>query len=104
MESQSSGNGYKIAAIAIIWSLATGMLAICIPLVSITKSGMVLPLAVIFGVNWSTKIIWHSSIQNAELISNNQPLNERVVNLEAICSDEVENQKKLRQIDCGDND
>lgn len=104
MQPQSSGNGYKIAAIAIIWSLATGMLAICIPLVSITKSGIILPLAVIFGVNWSTKIIWRSSIQNAELISNIQPLNERVVNLEAICSDEVENQKKLKQIDCGDSD
>lgn len=101
---QSSGNGYKIAAIAIIWSLATGMLAICIPLVSITQSGMILPLAVILGVNWSTRIIWQSSIQNAELMSNVQPLNERVVNLEAICSDEVEKQKKLRQIDCGDND
>lgn len=101
---QSSGNGYKIAAIAIIWSLATGMLAICIPLVSITQSGMILPLAVILGVNWSTRIIWQSSIQNAELMSNIQPLNERVVNLEAICSDEVEKQKKLRQIDCGDND
>lgn len=101
---QSSGNGYKIAAIAIIWSLATGMLAICIPLVSITQSGMILPLAVIFGVNWSTRIIWCSSIQNAELMSNVQPLNERVVNLEAICSDEVEKQKKLRQIDCGDSD
>jgi hypothetical protein len=101
---QSSGNGYKIAAIAIIWSLATGMLAICIPLVSITQSGMILPLAVILGVNWSTRIIWRSSIQNAELMSNVQPLNERVVNLEAICSDEVEKQQKLRQIDCGDND
>jgi hypothetical protein len=37
-------------------------------------------------------------------MSNIQPLNEGVVNLEAICSDEVENQKKLKQIDCGDND
>jgi hypothetical protein len=49
MRHQSSGNGYKIAAIAIIWSFATGMLAICIQLVSITKSGMILPLAVILG-------------------------------------------------------
>jgi len=104
MRHQSSGNGYKIAAIAIIWSFATGMLAICIQLVSITKSGMILPLAVILGANWSTGIIWRSSIQNAELMSNIQPLNEGVVNLEAICSDEVENQKKLKQIDCGDND
>lgn len=98
---QSNGNGYKIAAIAIIWSFATGMLAICIPLVSITNSGMILPLAVIFGVNWSTKIIWHSSIQNAELINNTHALNERVVNLEV---NEFDSQNKLKQIDCGDND
>ncbi len=104
MQHQSGSNGYKIAAIAIIWSFATGMLAICIPLVSITKSGMILPLAVIFGVNWSTGIIWRSSIQNAELVSNIQPLNGRVVNLDAICNDKSESQKKLQQIDCGDDD
>lgn len=101
MGQQFSGNGYKIAAIAIIWSFATGMLAICIPLVSITNSGMILPLAVIFGVNWSTKIIWYSSIQNAELMNNTHALNERVVNLEV---NEFDSQNKLKQIDCGDND
>lgn len=99
MESQSSGNGYKIAAIAIIWSFATGMLAICIPLVSITKGGMILPLAVIFGVNWSTGIIWRSSIQNADLMNNIQPLNERVVSFEA---NEFDTQKKLKQIESKD--
>ena len=96
MEPQSSGNGYKIAAIAIIWSFATGMLAICIPLVSITKSGMILPLAVIFGANWSTGIIWRSFNYSSELMNNIQPLNERVVNLEAICSNEFDEQKRLR--------
>ncbi|MGB5963748.1 MAG: hypothetical protein WBG73_24135 [Coleofasciculaceae cyanobacterium] len=101
MGQQFSGNGYKIAAIAIIWSFATGMLAICIPLVSITNSGMILPLAVIFGANWSTKIIWDSSIQNAELMNNTHALNERVVNLEV---NEFDSHNKLKKIDCGDND
>lgn len=105
MQSQSSGNGYKIAAIAIIWSLATGMLAICIPLVSITKSGMLLPLAIIFGVNWSTGIIWRSSIQNAELINNTHPLPERVVNLEKIDSThQFDIQHKLRQLESRNED
>ncbi|MGC1393436.1 MAG: hypothetical protein WA828_04065 [Coleofasciculaceae cyanobacterium] len=101
MGQQFSGNGYKIAAIAIIWSFATGMLAICIPLVSITNSGMILPLAVIFGANWSTKIIWDSSIQKAELMNNTHALNERIVNLEV---NEFDSHNNLKQIDCGDND
>ncbi len=105
MNYQSGSNGYKIAAIAIIWSLATGMLAICIPLVSITKSGIILPLAVIFGVNWSTRIIWCSSIQNAELINNTHPLNERVVSLEKIdSSNQFDIQKKLKQLESRNED
>jgi hypothetical protein len=42
--------GGKIGATAIIWGLATGMLAICIPLVSMTKSGVILPMEEVFGL------------------------------------------------------
>jgi hypothetical protein len=102
---QSNGNGYKIAAIAIIWSFATGMLAICIPLVSITNSGMILPLAVIFGANWSTGIIWRSFIQNAELINNTHALNEGAVNLEKIDGrKQFDAQKKIKQLESRNED
>ena len=55
------GQGVKIGSTAIIWSLATGMMAICIPLVKITDTGIILPLAVVVGVSLSTIAIWLSS-------------------------------------------
>lgn len=56
-----AGQGVKIGSTAIIWSLATGMMAISIPLVKITDSGITLPLAVILGATFSTIAIWLSS-------------------------------------------
>ena len=50
--------GFKIGTTAIIWGFSTGMLAICIPLVSMTKSGVILPLAVILGATVSTVVVW----------------------------------------------
>ena len=55
------GQGVKIGSTAIIWSLATGMMAISIPLVKITNTGIILPLAVVVGVSLSTIAIWLSS-------------------------------------------
>lgn len=55
------GQGAKIGSTAIIWSLATGMMAISIPIVKMTSSGIVLPLAVIIGVSLSTIAIWLST-------------------------------------------
>ncbi|MCG5062189.1 MAG: hypothetical protein KA714_30545 [Limnoraphis sp. WC205] len=55
--------GFKIGSTAIIWGFSTGMLAICIPLVSMTESGVILPLAVVFGATISTVVVWLSSFQ-----------------------------------------
>lgn len=55
------GQGVKIGSTAIIWSLATGMMAISIPIVKITETGIILPLAVVIGVSLSTIAIWLSS-------------------------------------------
>jgi hypothetical protein len=57
---QPFGYGAKIAAIAIIWAFGTGMLAICIPLVSKIENAIILPLAVIFGVSGCTVVIWRT--------------------------------------------
>jgi hypothetical protein len=51
-------NGMKIGVTAIIWAFGTGMLAICIPLIKLTNSGIILPLSVIIGVSLSTIAIW----------------------------------------------
>ena len=55
------GQGVKIGSTAIIWSLATGMMAISIPIVKMTNTGIILPLAVVIGVSLSTVAIWLSS-------------------------------------------
>lgn len=55
------GQGVKIGSTAIIWSLATGMMAISIPIVKMTETGIILPLAVVVGVSLSTIAIWLSN-------------------------------------------
>ena len=60
MNKNTANNGSKVGATAIIWSLATGIMAICIPLVRMSQSGVILPLAVIIGVSISTVAIWLS--------------------------------------------
>ncbi len=69
MEIQQLGLGFKIGTTAIIWGFSTGMLAICIPLVSITKSGIILPLAVILGATGSTIAVWLSSTKQTPKIA-----------------------------------
>ena len=75
MESKPLGIGGKIGTTAIIWGFATGMLAICIPLVSITESGTILPLAVILGATASTVVVWLSSSQQPAKIAERNKTN-----------------------------
>ncbi|MBW4648145.1 MAG: hypothetical protein KME06_05515 [Kastovskya adunca ATA6-11-RM4] len=100
---QAENTGAKIAITAIIWSFATGMLAICIPLVSIMKGGVILPLAVVLGANMSTAVVWRSSQRwvenNSDLKNNVKQLSERIVTLETICSsEELAIQHRLKQL------
>ena len=60
--------GFKIGSTAIIWGFSTGMLAICIPLISMTESGIILPLAVIIGATISTAVVWLSSSQQSSKV------------------------------------
>lgn len=55
------GQGVKIGSTAIIWSLATGMMAISIPIIRMTETGIILPVVVVIGVSISTVAIWLSS-------------------------------------------
>ena len=66
MKRPSEGKGAKVATTIVIWVFATGMLGICIPLVSMTNSGVALPVAVIVGVSSSTIAIWWSGNQQIE--------------------------------------
>lgn len=75
MENQPLAKGSKIGTTAIIWGFATGMLAICIPLVSMTESGIILPLAVILGAAGSTVVVWLSASQPSGKINEKDKTN-----------------------------
>lgn len=101
------GTNPKIATTAVIWVFATGMLALCIPLVAISGSGAILPLAIILGASGGTVAVWSSSSQEYKKISelNNtvKQLKERVETLEAICSsNEFDIQKKFKELESRD--
>lgn len=63
LKRQSEGKGAKLATTIVIWVTAAGMLAICIPIVSMTHSGVILPVSVVTGVTLSTIAIWLSGNQ-----------------------------------------
>lgn len=107
MDHQPEGKSLKIAGTAIIWFFATGMLGICIPLVAMSRSGTILPLAVILAVIVTTAMIWGNSRQQygnyVELTNTVKELNKRVIDLEAICSsNEFDLQKKLKKLELSD--
>ena len=107
MARQPEGTGPKIATTAIIWGFATGMLSICIPIVGMTQSGVILPLAVVLGASVATVVVWRSSSKRSRTISDLtnsvQHLNERIVTLEAICSSgESDIENRLKQLELRD--
>jgi len=97
----------RVAATSKIWTFATGMLAICIPLSAVTKSGAILPLAVISGAAVGTVAVWRNSEQQSRspLLTNNiKTLEQRVTNLETIWSNqELDLQSKIKQLDSKDD-
>ena len=82
----------RLATTSKIWSFATGMLAICIPLSPVTKSGPILPIAVVLGATLGTASVWKPS--TSESTSNQQTsekikeLEGRIANLETIITSE----------------
>lgn len=78
----------KVRATATIWGCAIGMFGICIPLVAITKSGVVLPLMVLLGAGGGTAAVWLAAdkrqLESSQLAQTVQALEERVMNLETI--------------------
>lgn len=98
------GLAIRTAAISIIWGFATGMLAICIPLVSITNSGPILPITVVAGAIIGTFVVWYNpdnQIRNSPRLTNNEKqLEQRVANLEVICSNqELDLQNTINQLE-----
>lgn len=98
---QTQGAGFKLAATAIIWGFATGMLGICIPLVSMTDSGVILPLAVIIGASFTTAVVWLSfsrvSSNNVDLSDSIEALKEQEATLDTMDrSDNIDSHKNIK--------
>lgn len=92
----------RTAATSRIWLCATGMLAICIPLVAITHSGAIIPLAVIGGAAIGTVGVW-GGFSNRSINASTQSMQkmeQRIANLETICSSqELELHSKLKRLE-----
>ncbi|MEM7556437.1 MAG: hypothetical protein AAF378_20515 [Cyanobacteria bacterium P01_A01_bin.84] len=87
MRNNNNNYGAKIAVTSIIWAFATGMMALCIPIISISKGDITLPLALVIGTTITTVSIWqsgsHKEINSSE---NFQQIEQRVRDLETIAS------------------
>ncbi|UFP92729.1 hypothetical protein [Gloeobacter morelensis] len=98
----------RVKATSTIWGCATGMLAICIPLVSIAGDGpaLLLPLAVAVGAAVATAFVWKSQpiVGGAEIslpaVLRLRQLEERIANLETIAlSGEEALKARYRQLE-----
>lgn len=88
MNYKSTESDPRVRATATIWGCAIGMFGICIPLVGITKSGVILPLLVILGAGGGTAAVWFAPDKRQQeeirLAQTVKALEERVINLETI--------------------
>lgn len=96
----------RVAATSRIWVFATGMLAICIPLTSVTRSDAILPIIVISGATVSTVAVWRRSdnqLRTSLSTNNIKQLEQRIANLEIICSSqELDFRSKIEHLESKD--
>jgi uncharacterized protein YcgI (DUF1989 family) len=97
----------RVAATSRIWGISVGILAICIPLSAVTRSGAVLPIATIAGAAVGTVAVWRSDDKKHQ--TNSLPsqkvelLEQRIANLETIVSSEDFDLKmKMKQLESWD--
>ena len=92
----------KVRATATIWGCAIGMFGICIPLVAITKSGVLLPMLVLLGAGGSTAAVWIATdkrqLEVTQLAQTVKALEERVITLETIYTSLPEASKPVPQL------
>ena len=91
-KSSKNAKDIRLKATAKIWSLAIALFAICIPLSAATKSGPILPLAVVVGTTMGTASIWKSSSEEAtssrQTAEKIKQLEGRIADLETIITSE----------------
>lgn len=99
MKRAANMNDIKVDATAIVWGCAIAIVAICKPIIFTSSGGFILPLAVIFGASSSTAVIWGKNKQKSlESSDNLQQLEQRIRDLETICTrEELNFADKLEQ-------
>ncbi|MCX7592278.1 MAG: hypothetical protein N2235_00690 [Fischerella sp.] len=94
----------RVTATSKIWGITVGILAVCIPLSAVTKSGPLLPLAAIAGAAVGTVAVWRYDDQESRTNylqpQQLQKLEQRIENLETIVSSyDFDMQRKLKQLE-----
>ena len=94
----------RVTATSRIWGIAAGMLAICIPLSAVTRSGPILPIAVITGAAVGTRTVWQSSDKKSRYDSLSphrlEQLEQRIANLETIAAaGDLDLEQRIKQIE-----
>ena len=91
-KSSKNAQDIRLKATAQIWSLASALFAICIHLSAATRSGPILPLAVVVGTTLGTASIWKGSSEEATSLSLTaekiKQLEARIADLETIVTSE----------------
>ncbi len=99
----------RVTATTKIWGLTVGILAICVPLSAVTRSGAIIPLAAIAGASVGTVAVWRSDEKKYQnkLLSPSQVelLEHRIANLETIISGEdFDLRMKIKQLEENESD
>ncbi|MBD2164097.1 hypothetical protein H6G04_06720 [Calothrix membranacea FACHB-236] len=107
-DSLEQSSDIRVAATSKIWGLTVGILAICIPLSAVTRSGAILPLAAIGGAAAGTVAIWrsdHKKSKNGYLQQQQIELLEaRIATLETIVShNDFDLHMKIQSLEANNN-
>lgn len=99
----------RVSATTKIWGLTVVILAICVPLSAVTRSGAIIPLAAISGAAIGTVAVWRSDekkYQNQALSPQQvQLLEDRIADLETIVSgDDFDLRMKIKRLHAKESD
>ncbi|OUL20283.1 hypothetical protein BV372_32835 [Nostoc sp. T09] len=105
--SLESSHDIRVAATSKIWGTTVGILALCIPLSAVTRSGAILPLAAIGGAAAGTVAVWRyddkKSKNNYLQQQQIELLETRIANLETIISsNDFDLHMKIQKLETSD--
>ncbi|BAY25804.1 hypothetical protein NIES2100_56120 [Calothrix sp. NIES-2100] len=105
--SHESSHDVRVAATSKIWGTTVGILALCIPLSAVTRSGAILPLAAIGGAAAGTVAVWRPDDKKSQPKYLQQQqielLETRIANLETIISsNDFDLQMKFKNLEASE--